>query len=363
MHRDRGTFIVPAHNGGEVISVENLTKRYGPRTAVSDLEFSVDRGEIVGFLGPNGAGKSTTLRMIAGVLAPTTGRVRIDGFDVHEEPKKARARFGYMPEQVPMYPEMRVHEYLEYRSRLKGLPFRDRKKNAEGVLELAGVSDAKMRIIGQLSKGYRQRVGIADALLGDPPLLILDEPTSGLDPNQMRHIRALVRSFAGKKTVFLSTHILPEVESTCERVVIIRNGRKVAEGDVATLRARSKGEQLVRLVGLGAFAPIQAALSGVRGVKRVVEVEAGASGVSGATVTAEPGDETLDAVFRAVVDAGLSLREFRREQASLEEVFADLTVEQDDDGPIDPVPVEAPSEEETAADAADQTKSEEETER
>lgn len=340
-----------------MISVENLTKRYGPRTAVSGLEFTVEKGEIVGFLGPNGAGKSTTLRMIAGVLAPSSGRVRIGGFDVHEDPKRARALFGYMPEQVPMYPEMRVHEYLEYRSRLKGLPFRDRKKNADGALELAGVADAKLRIIGQLSKGYRQRVALADALLGDPPLLILDEPTSGLDPNQLRHVRDLIRSFAGKKTVFLSTHILPEVESTCQRMVIIRAGKKVAEGDKASLRARATGDQIVRIVGVGEAAAFERALEDVAGVRRV-SAEGVAGGTSAVTLVTEPGDASLDAVFAAVVKAGLSLRELRREQASLEDVFADLTTADAAPSVLDPVEPE-PEPEADATEDEDERETEE----
>ena len=210
-----------------MIEVEALSRRYGSRLAVNEVSFRVEPGEIVGFLGPNGAGKTTTLRMLTGYLAPTSGTIRIDGIDAVKSSIRARARLGYMPEGVPLYREMRVYEYLRHRGALKGVP-----NVAEAVdrsLELAGVADARTRIVGQLSKGYRQRVGLAEALIADPPILILDEPTSGLDPNQVRQFRELVRGFGGKKTVLLSTHILSEVEAVCDRVIIIREGEKVAD--------------------------------------------------------------------------------------------------------------------------------------
>jgi ABC-2 type transport system ATP-binding protein len=194
---------------------------------VNNVSFRVEPGEIVGFLGPNGAGKTTTLRMLTGYLLPTSGSIQIDDIDVVQRSIEARERLGYMPEGVPLYREMRVHEYLRHRAELKGVP-----KGADAVdrcLELAGVTDVRTRIVGQLSKGYRQRVGLAEALIADPSILILDEPTSGLDPNQVRQFRELVRSFGGKKTVLLSTHILSEVEAVCDRVIIIREGEKVAD--------------------------------------------------------------------------------------------------------------------------------------
>ena len=202
---------------------------------MNDVSFRVEPGEIVGFLGPNGAGKTTTLRMLTGYLAPTTGEVRIDGIDATADSIAARARLGYMPEGVPLYKEMRVHEYLRYRGTLKKVG--EVQEAVDRSLELAGVADARRRIIGQLSKGYRQRVALADALIADPPILILDEPTSGLDPNQVRQFRELIRGFRGKKTVLLSTHILSEVEAVCDRVIIIREGEKVADlapGDADT---------------------------------------------------------------------------------------------------------------------------------
>jgi ABC-2 type transport system ATP-binding protein len=210
-----------------VIEVEGLSRRYGSRLAVNEVSFRVQPGEIVGFLGPNGAGKTTTLRMLTGYLAPSSGRIQIDGIDAVDDSIRARQRLGYMPEGVPLYREMRVHEYLRHRAALKSVV--DVSEAVDRSLERAGVVDARARIIGQLSKGYRQRVGLAEALIADPAILILDEPTSGLDPNQVRHFRELVRSFRGKKTVLLSTHILSEVEAACDRVMIIQEGRMVAD--------------------------------------------------------------------------------------------------------------------------------------
>ena len=223
-----------------MIEVQGLTRRYGNRLAVQDVTFRVEPGQIVGFLGPNGAGKTTTLRMLTGFLAPTAGRIQIDGIDAIERSMEARGRLGYMPEGVPLYREMRVSEYLHYRAALKRVD--QRKEAVDRALERASVADARKRIIGQLSKGYRQRVGLADALLADPAILILDEPTSGLDPNQVRQFRELIRSFAGKKTVLLSTHILSEVEAVCDRVIIIREGEKVA--DLAPSEAEPSLEDL-----------------------------------------------------------------------------------------------------------------------
>ena len=210
-----------------MIEVEALSRQYGSRRAVNEVSFRVEPGEIVGFLGPNGAGKTTTLRMLTGYLAPTSGDIRIDGIDAVTDSIRARERLGYMPEGVPLYREMRVFEYLRHRGALKRVP--NLTAAVDRALELAGVEDVRTRIVGQLSKGYRQRVGLAEALIADPPILILDEPTSGLDPNQVRQFRELVRSFGGKKTVLLSTHILSEVEAVCDRVIIIREGEKVAD--------------------------------------------------------------------------------------------------------------------------------------
>jgi len=311
-----------------VIEVRHLTKRYGDRVAVRDLSFDVARGEVVGFLGPNGAGKSTTLRMLTGFLEPSEGEIKIDGIDARKQPVEVKRRIGYMPEAVPLYLEMRVSEYLRYRAELKGVPRREIAKNVDRALALASVADVKSRIIGQLSKGYRQRVGIADALVADPPLLILDEPTAGLDPNQIRQVRDLVRELAREKTVLLSTHILPEVEAICGRVLIIDRGRLVSSGRPEELRtagagiatitveARADGERLVGLL---------TGLEAVLGVPVLTPI--GRDGVVRVRVdvTASELDRVAERIFRAVADAGIDLRELRRADASLEDVFARLT--------------------------------------
>jgi ABC-2 type transport system ATP-binding protein len=336
-----------------VIEVEQLTKRYGDRTAVDDISFGVARGEIVGFLGPNGAGKSTTLRMVTGFLAPTAGRVRVGGDDVQERPRETQRRIGYMPEGVPLYPELRVREYLRHRAALKAVPWRDRGRRVDAAVDLAGLGEARDRLIGQLSKGFRQRVGLADALVADPSVLILDEPTSGLDPNQIREVRDLVRSFAGEKTVILSTHILPEVEATCGRVVIIHRGRVVEEGDPASLRGRAAGRDVVELAGRGepsAYQGVLAALPGVAAVRQVplrpedgsvpgalrfeVEGEQGpGEGAAAPGPLGAPGGDLVERVAQAVAGAGLVLRGLGARRVSLEDVFARLTLEAGDDDP------------------------------
>ena len=318
-----------------MIQVDHLTKRYGERVVVSDVSFSVKKGEIVGFLGPNGAGKSTTLRMLTGFLEPTAGAIKVDGIDAFEDPVGARQRIGYMPEASPLYPEMRVIEYLRYRAELKGVARRQIASRVDAALELAGVADSRTRIIGQLSKGYRQRVGLADALVADPPLLVLDEPTAGLDPNQIRQVRDLVKGLAGKKTIFLSTHILPEVEATCERVVIIHKGRIVGEGTPEAMRERAQARSGTVLIVLGRGAPAAyvEALRAAAHVKSAVTtaIEAGAYRTAGGLVRVRvetDGDAAAgESVAAAVVGAGLPLRELREEQASLEDVFTSLTTE------------------------------------
>lgn len=319
-----------------MLEVEGLTKRYGTREAVKGISFRVDEGEIVGFLGPNGAGKSTTLRMITGFLAPSAGRVRVAGVDAVADPLEARRHFGYMPEGVPLHEEMRVHEHLRFRAELRGIRGRTKLDAAvERSLQQASVEDARDRIIGQLSKGYRQRVGLADALLTDPPLLILDEPTSGLDPNQIRAVRSLIRGFAGKKTVFLSTHILPEVEATCGRVVILDEGRVVGEGDPRELRGGS-GAVVVRIVariiGEAGESAFETALSPLGEVTTSLDRSHAGEPLVVAKVRTQ-GEDASERVFAAVVAAGLTLRELSVDATSLEDVFAALTTEEPSDGP------------------------------
>jgi ABC-2 type transport system ATP-binding protein len=223
-----------------MIEVEHLTKDYGTVVAVRDVSFRVDKGDIVGFLGPNGAGKSTTMRILVGFLGPTSGSVHIGGHDILEQSLEARRQIGYMPEAAPLYPEMRVREYLSFRAEVKKVPRAERKKAAERAMEQAAVQDYADSLIAHLSKGYRQRVGLADALVSNPPLLILDEPTAGLDPNQIREVRKLIRDLGENHTILLSTHILSEVETTCDRAIVINRGRLVAKGSITELRSRSR---------------------------------------------------------------------------------------------------------------------------
>ncbi|VTT98333.1 abc transporter : Similar to ABC-type transport system (ATPase component) OS=Candidatus Kuenenia stuttgartiensis GN=kuste3556 PE=4 SV=1: ABC_tran [Gemmataceae bacterium] len=236
-----------------MIVVKDLTKFYGEYPAVRDVSFHVDKGQVVGFLGPNGAGKSTTMRILAGFLTATSGRATIDGKDVFWDPIAARRRIGYMPENCPIYADMRVDEYLWFRGGLKGLGRRERKTRLGYVLERCWLKDVHRQIVGTLSKGYRQRVGLADALLADPPVLILDEPTAGLDPTQIRETRKLIRELGDRHTMLLSTHILSEVEATCDSVIVIYQGRVVEDGSLAAVRQRNRNQSLedvfVKLTG------------------------------------------------------------------------------------------------------------------
>lgn len=315
-----------------MIEVQNLTKSYGSHEAVRGLAFRVPSGQICGFLGPNGAGKSTTLRMLTGFLAPTTGTIRIGGIDALAEPIAARRHIGYMPEACPLYPEMRVSEYLRYRAELKGVPGRQIKGRVDAALGQASVTDVAHRIIGQLSKGYRQRVGLADALVADPPILILDEPTAGLDPNQIRQVRELVKELSKNKTVLLSTHILPEVEAICDRVLIISKGKLVSEGDPKTLRSELATKQIIGLEGRGTVSAFKACLSSVEGCRVIDVKEKGGApyrdqareGIVLAQLESDDAD-AVERIFATVVEAGLVLRELRREEASLEDVFTNLT--------------------------------------
>ncbi len=314
-----------------MIRVENLTKSYGSQRAVQGLTFTIPKGQVCGFLGPNGAGKSTTLRMITGFLAPTTGTISIGGIDAIERPIEARKQIGYMPEACPLYPEMRVREYLAYRAELKRVPRREIADRVSAALKQAVVDDVEHRIIGQLSKGYRQRVGLADALVADPPLLVLDEPTAGLDPNQIRQVRTLIGQLAENKTVLLSTHILPEVEAICDRVLILSEGNLVSEGNPATLRADIEGAESIRIEGRGARGAFEDALGALDGIT-IVRLDERDGLVKG-QLEASGDPDAAERIFRAVADAGLVLRELRRKQASLEDVFAQLTTEPDTEPP------------------------------
>ncbi len=311
-----------------MIEAQHLTKDYGSVVAVGDVSFVVGQGEIVGFLGPNGAGKTTTLRMLSGFLGATSGSVKIAGFDVARQSLEARARLGYMPEAAPLYPELRVREYLAFRAALKRVPRRERKAAVERSLEQAAVKDVAETPIGQLSKGYRQRVALADALVSNPPLLILDEPTAGLDPNQIVEVRKLIRELGQNHTILLSTHILPEVEAVCDRALVIARGRLVAGGTLAELKARSKGRE-ARLVVRGAPDAIEAAAAKVTGVKRaratVLDETAKTTELLLEMADDADPEATVELDVAALVAAGAGVRGVGPVRASLEEVFAELT--------------------------------------
>lgn len=309
-----------------VLRVEQLSKHYGSRMAVTDLSFQVATGEIVGFLGPNGAGKTTTLRMLTGFLAPNTGSIAIDGIDALKDSVQARKRVGYMPEGVPAYRDMRVGEFLRHRALIKGVKRQAVRTQVEEAMRLADVAEVSQRIIGQLSRGFRQRLGLADALVADPPMLILDEPTAGLDPNQVRHVRSVIRRLAGRKTILLSTHVLPEVEAMCERVIILHKGKLVAEGRPGALRSSQHTEHLLWIEARGKRAELEPLLWGIEGVRRVLDLnELSYHGIVRARVRTDPNPEVAERVFLAAAEAGLVLRELRNETASLEDVFAELT--------------------------------------
>jgi len=309
-----------------MIRVEGLTKRYARTVAVDNISFEVEKGQIVGFLGPNGAGKTTTMRVLTCFLPPTSGKASVAGFDVLENPLEVKKRIGYLPETPPVYPEMEVDEYLEFVGSLKGIPSGDIKSRVDTVLKECDIVDVRKKLIGKLSKGYRQRVGLAQAIIHNPDVLILDEPTSGLDPKQIIEIRQLLKSLAGNHTIVLSTHILSEVEQSCEQVIIINQGRLVARDSVANLTNRLRGSEAVAVeVEPGPNAPeVQHRLEQVSGVSRVVvkeprngrlnfEVES----LQGRTVRAE--------IARAVVNAGWDLSEMRSLGMSLEDIFLELT--------------------------------------
>jgi ABC-2 type transport system ATP-binding protein len=321
-----------------MISVEHLVKDYGTVVAVNDVSFTVGRGEVVGFLGPNGAGKSTTLRVLAGFLGPTSGRVTIDGIDVVDDGTRARRSLGYMPEAAPLYTEMRVREYLQFRAELKGVPGKQRKAAVLRAMDAARVTEMESTLIQHLSKGYKQRVGLADALVANPPLLILDEPTAGLDPNQIREVRDLIRGLGENHTILLSTHILPEVESTCGRAIVIDRGRLVAEGTIEELRdgRRGSGATIVATDVDGKAAGLVEKLPGVASVA----VETLSPGVvrlvlsyeSAVARAARGGTESgvIESAVAALVQHGIMVREAMPTRATLEEVFAALTVAETD---------------------------------
>jgi ABC-2 type transport system ATP-binding protein len=319
-----------------MIEAHNLTRRYGDFTAVHGISFSVNEGEIVGMLGPNGAGKTTTIRMITGFLPPTGGRVTVAGKDLFESPREARRQLGYLPENVALYGEMRVEEYLAYRARLEGLSRAEAREAIGDAIERCLLVEVRHQVIGTLSKGYRQRVGLATAILHRPSTLVLDEPTVGLDPKQIIAIRELIRDLGRQRTLLLSTHILPEVELLCNRVMIIDRGRIVAEGTPEELRERSVGNPAVRVTLKDA--PDAVAILG--SVPGVAAVHPG-RGDGGWLVEHTAGTDPREEIFRAAVARGWVLLEMARERTTLEDVFVRLTTH---DKAGEDVAFEAPAE-------------------
>ena len=311
-----------------MISVSNLTKAYGSVLAVDHITFEVGKGQVVGFLGPNGAGKSTTIRMLTCYLPPTSGGASVNGFDIFHQSAEVRQSLGYLPENTPLYTEMKVEEYLDFRGRLRKMPRADRRKRIDYVVERCWLGNVRRRVIGHLSKGYRQRVGLADALLHNPAVLILDEPTVGLDPTQIRETRKLIKDLGGQHTVMLSTHILPEVEAVCDRAIIIAGGRIVAQGSPDELRASRRTQARLRVECRGPAEAVKAALSRVSGVSRVELLPSGDPGCVSVGVRSRDGQDVREEVARTVISNGWPLREVRLEQATLEEFFIEVTARQ-----------------------------------
>ena len=308
-----------------MIEVEHLTKSYGRGNAVSDISFKVNKGEIVGFLGPNGAGKTTTMRIITGYLPATSGTARIAGFDVAEQSLEVRKRIGYLPEVPPLYPEMSVHAYLEFISRIKGIATADIANRTNYAMEATGLTERKDDFIKRLSRGYKQRVGIAQAIVHNPDVVILDEPTNGLDPNQILEVRKLINKLAGEHTIILSTHILKEVEETCQRVVIINQGRIVAEDTPQNLSKQRTGSERTHLLVKGDEAAVKAALSTLEGISSIAAKDK--DGLLDVTVENQTGTDLRSQIAARVITSGFDLYELRSESLSLEEVFRQLTME------------------------------------
>src|SRR5246127_4561459 len=312
-----------------MIKVQGLTKRYARTLAVDQISFEVKKGQIVGFLGPNGAGKTTTMRILTCFLPPSSGTASVAGFDVLEQPLEVKKRIGYLPETPPIYPEMETVEYLKFVGKLKGLSGAKLQQRIDFVCERCAIADVKTKLLGKLSKGYRQRVGLAQAIIHNPDVLILDEPTAGLDPKQINETRDLIRGFAGDHTIILSTHILSEVEQTCEQVIIIDKGKLVATDSVRNLQARARGAEsvVVEIAGRNGkleVASVQHKLEQVSGVSRVLckqQVDSRAQ----FEVESEKGRLVRGDLARTVVECGWDLNELRPAAMSLEEIFLQLT--------------------------------------
>ncbi len=312
----------------DLIEVEHLTKSYGQARAVNDISFKVEKGEILGFLGPNGAGKTTTMRILTGYLPATDGTARIAGFDVFEQSMEVRKRIGYLPEVPPLYPEMTVESYLTFVARIKGVPAADIPGRVEESMKLTNLSDRKSELIKRLSRGYKQRVGIAQAIVHNPDVVILDEPTVGLDPNQIKEVRNLIKGLSGDHTIILSTHILPEVEMTCDRVVIINKGKIAAIDTTENLTSQLKGGERVQIQVRGNADDLRSRLESIEGLIRIdLEPLEGTDLITG-SIESEEGKDLRANIASSVVHGGLDLLEIRAVGLSLEDIFMQLTTEE-----------------------------------
>ncbi|NOT58725.1 MAG: ABC transporter ATP-binding protein [Acidobacteria bacterium] len=311
-----------------MIEVEHLTKSYGAGLAVNDISFTVNNGEIFGFLGPNGAGKTTTMRILTGYLPATGGTARVAGFDVFDDSMEVRKRIGYLPETPPIYPEMDVTNYLKFVARIKGVPANDLDKRVETAMSLTGLLERRDELIKRLSRGYRQRVGIAQAIVHNPDVVILDEPTIGLDPNQIIEVRKLIKGLAGEHTVILSTHILPEVEMTCDRVVIINKGKIAAIDTPKNLTTQLKGSERVIVHARGDADEIKTKLDELEGVSAVTVGESPNEETVAVTVESEQGHDLRGKIAAQLVNGGFELLELRAVSLSLEDTFRQLTTEE-----------------------------------
>jgi len=310
-----------------LIEVKDLTKSFGDRTAVDHVSFTVNRGEILGFLGPNGAGKTTTMRILTGFLPATSGTATVAGYDVFNDSLEVRRRIGYLPEAPPLYTDMTVVSYLDFVTRIKGVPAEKRSARITDALEKTGLTDKRNELIRRLSKGYKQRVGLAQALVHDPDVIILDEPTVGLDPKQIIEVRHLIRGLAGNHTIILSTHILPEVSMTCDRVVIINRGKIAAEDTPANLAAKVKGGQHIRLEAQAEEGALRSAIGELSGIQKIEIEPAGAPGRLAATIESAAGQDVRSQLAAKIVGKGWPLFELRGANLSLEEIFLQLTTD------------------------------------
>ncbi len=306
-----------------MIKVSGVTKKFPARLAVDNVSFEVERGEIVGFLGPNGAGKTTTMRMLTGYLPMNAGKIEVAGFDIAKDPQEVRRRIGYLPESCPLYPEMRVDEYLRFRAELKGVKAPARKAKMNEVKEQCGLTDVGKRIIGQLSKGYRQRVGLADSLIHDPDLLILDEPTVGLDPYQIRQVRELIKQLSDRHTILLSTHILPEVEAICERIMIINEGKIVASDTEQNLHRKLHACSIIEMEIMADKNEVVSRIGGMEGmdIRNASELDAGWVWLE---IEADSSAMRVE-LFNLAVTEGWALRELTEQEHSLEDTFVQIT--------------------------------------